>query len=63
MASLGHELHRQQRDGIYTDIVIVTEQESFHAHRSVLAADSAFWNAMFAGGFKERKCKDIGNTI
>jgi len=59
-ACLGNSLRTQQQHGLYTDVLIQTDENNvFPCHRGVLAADSEFWSAMFNGGFSEEKKKVI----
>ena len=56
---LGQKLLGQHRDGSFTDVSIETAGGILHVHRVVLTADSAFWTAMFKGGFTEEANKTI----
>ncbi len=49
-----------RQDGILCDITLQTEGKNISAHRSLLAAASLYFRAMFGGNFKEAK-EDIIN--
>lgn len=53
------KLARQQRDGILCDIVLVIRDREFPAHKSVLAASSEYFMALFATTMMEKNCSSI----
>ncbi|XP_060676846.1 kelch-like protein 32 isoform X5 [Hemiscyllium ocellatum] len=41
-------LNQQRNDGILCDVILVAEEQKFHAHKAVLAACSDYFRAMFS---------------
>jgi actin-binding protein IPP len=58
-AGVLRNLSDMRRRGEFCDVKLVVEGQEFSAHRAVLAASSAYFRAMFAGGMKEAEMEDV----
>ena len=52
-------LARQQRDGVLCDVVLVIKDCEFPAHKSVLAAASEYFLALFTTTMMEKNCSSV----
>lgn len=57
--ALQEGLLHQQEESAMIDVSIKVEDESFQCHKSVLAGVSPYFQAMFAGNFKEHDQKEV----
>ncbi len=48
-----------QKDGILCDVTLQAEGQQLSAHRTILAASSPYFHAMFCGGFQETKQSNV----
>lgn len=53
------KLFRQQRDGVLCDVVLIIKDREFSAHKSVLAASSEYFLALFTTTMIERNCSSV----
>ncbi len=52
-------LARQQRNGTLCDVELQAEYQTIHAHKSVLAASTPYFEAMFLGKFEETNARTV----
>ena len=53
------KLARQQRDGVLCDVVLLVKDCEFPAHKSVLAASSEYFLALFTTSMMEKNCSSV----
>eukprot|EP01129_Flabellula_baltica_P017106 TRINITY_DN9380_c0_g1_i1.p1 TRINITY_DN9380_c0_g1~~TRINITY_DN9380_c0_g1_i1.p1 ORF type:complete len:466 (-),score=93.84 TRINITY_DN9380_c0_g1_i1:67-1464(-) len=47
------------RSGVFSDVMLVTESESYRVHKLILAHHSKFFDTLFSSDFKEKKSDTI----
>ena len=52
-------LNKMRESQSYTDVILHVKEESFHAHKVVLAASSRYFDAMFSAGMKENSQSEV----
>lgn len=53
------KLFRHQREGVLCDVVLIIKDREFSAHKSVLAASSEYFLALFTTTMIERNCSSV----